>query len=372
MTTGDFAPGGDELEFQKAEPAQIEKIGTLASGLLDGTVALAGRRQTVTAQHFESEFFHQWLARYVHGEKAMEPISAEEAEQLLEDREHPVTAFPERFRHNQIGLALGLASSIAYDGGYLEFSSPIDSNEISYDIRLDALVGGDMDAFLRQAHGMPRAANEAQAQILLDIAELIALLDETGSPEPLEQTTSVRIRSRFNGFPIEDEEEGGVDPETATALKSRLLGVVDQRSIRATFLRRFQGSAANTTVTASLRMDRDGTYSRLYEVQTRRPANIDGFDAFVTKLAWTGIGGLSHSEYFDVDLDKVIERREAEDPDFDFARNAETLIGNAMKRRREQQQLFEEEKREGFHVFSQADANRIIRTLETPGEEVTY
>jgi hypothetical protein len=372
MSNGNFAPRSDDLEFQEATPEQIGRIGTLASEVLDGAITLAGRRQVFSTQYFESEFFHQWLARYVHGDAAMEPVSAEEAEQLLEDHEHPVTAFPERFRHNQVGLALGLASGVAYDGGYLEFSAPIEGTDVSYDIRLDALVGSDMDAFIRQVHGMPQDASERQAQVLLDIAKLLAMLDETGSPEPLERATSVRIRDRFNGFPVEDDEETVVEPETAAALKTRLLDVVDQRSIKATFLRKFEGTTGTSMVTLNLKLGRDGNYSRWHEVQIRVPSNIGGFDSFVTKLAWADGSELAHSEYFDVDLNRMIERKEAEDPDFSFVDSAEALLGSAMNRRREQQQRFEEEKREGFHVFSQADANRIIRTLEAPGEEVTY
>lgn len=367
MSGGDFAGGGGP-EFEPATPPQIEHIALLTSQALDGAVALASRRQMFTAEYFESEFFHQWLARYVHDGAVMEPVDAEEADTLLCDPAQSVTAFPEKVRHNQVGMAIGLASGIAYDGGYLEFSAPITGSDVSYDIRYDALLA-DTDRFVEQLYERPRDADEAQARVLLDIAKLVALLDETGSPAPLERMTSINIRERFHDFPL-GEEGDGVTPETAAALKSRLLAVVEQRSIRATFLRRFQGGSGKTNATLEVKLDGDGKYSRRYELQVRTPTTMAGFDEYVTKLEWHDDDGdsLKHVEYFDVDINELIARKEAEDPEFELSRSGMSLINEAMRTRKEQQQIFEEERAQGWHMFSQAGANAIIRALEDPGE----
>lgn len=369
MADGDFARSADELEFHPATQEQIDRIGSLTGQLLDGTVALASRRHMFAAEYFESEFFHQWLARYVHEGAVIEVVDVEEADELLRDPDQRVAAFPEKIRHNQVGMALGMASGITYDGGGLECSIPITGSTISYDLTLDSEIvesGG-----LPELTGLSmRDANEEQARAILGIARLVARLDETGSPAPAERAASMGIRERFKDFPRDGYDEGGASEETVAALKTLLLGVVDQRSIRATFLRRFSGAAGKTNLVAEVVMDREGRYSRRYDLQIRVPAAIDEFDHYVTKLVWGDGTDMDLSRYLDVDMNALIGRKEAEDPDFDFGRSGMTLLNAAMSRRRRQQQIFEEERNQGFHMFSQADANGIIGTLQAPGQEI--
>jgi len=374
MANGDFARPADELEFHPATPEQFERIGSLASRLLDGTVALAGRRHVVSGEYFESEFFHEWLAKYVHDGAVMDPIGAEEAEAMLVDQGQPLAMFPERARHNQVGMVLGLASSVGYDGGSLELATPINGSVLSFDIRPDSLVAeDDTDTFLEHVLGPHQDAGERQAQTMLEMVKLVTRLDETGSPAPLERSASISLRDLFNGFPI-DEVEEDAGQATVVTLKTHLLNIVAQRSIRATFLRRFRSETSDTMVVAKLSMDQEGKYSRRYELQTRTPTTIDGFDSFVTGLEWDEDGERKHNAYFDVDLNAAIAREKAKNPNFDDEdeRDIRKVLNRSARRRREDQQRFEEEKAEGFHVFSQADANRIIGTLQAPGEEQSF
>lgn len=365
-------PGGDdEREFLPATAEQIGTIRRLAGETLTGAVGLASREHEFSTPYFRSQFFHLWLARYA-SPGTIEPLGDLEVEQL-QDRSAPeVAGLPDKFRHNHIGFSLSLTSGVRHDGGYLEASTHLHGDEVTYDAWHDSPHAGGTYSAEDQLKLVPRVATEDQLQALSALTGLIAHLDETGSPAPLEQQLTVQIREYFKDFDLGDPGERGPEEETVLDFKSRLLRVLDEHNIGAGFVRRFSGDAGDSSVTAHLAVDTDGQITERFKVQTRIPTEMDGFDFFVVEVAWENGGEISHGHYFDIDVEKRAREREAEDPGFRDSAEYAQLINGAIENRRLQLDEFEEDRAEGFHEFSQADAQRVIHVLEDPGKEVVF
>lgn len=378
MASGDFYPAGDGSEFAPASGEQIGTIVSLTRRLLDGTFSVVGKHRPFQTEHFEGEFFQHWIGQYSQTDDAIPPVSEEQGKEVLK---HPDRYFPGLLTygwdglagidHNGLGMLLGLPAvngGADYDSLSLDVSLPASRDRLGYHVVPDYLRFASkptMDPC--EAH---QPATEEQVRIVSNITGLVAPFCELEpiafDPEAAETTADQLARQLYTFQEIAQLEDlPRLEPgrESLVKLQAQLQKLLSGQSAVAQFFHRFGNGRRGGSVRMTLGQRDPGDPTAAYEIITGVPSTVDTPEVFVTSLRLDDRGGVDYHEHFDVDVERLIEEK-MKDPDFNYTRDYSDAAEEVEEEREASRQAFDEEQEQGFHLFSQADAGRIIGTLE--------
>lgn len=370
MSESRFAPHDDELEFLPATQEQVDRLGQLVRDTLDGDVTLAKQRRTFVTNYFEGEFARAWVVRYNGTTGWTQALDDKEADRLLAAKSAELMGV-HGMLNNSVGLSLGLSNIKRYDGGFLDVTAPLRGTQMTYGLMRDPAPDEAVAQNLTPGIDLPPSeVSEKQAHILLDLIDTLDSVERGETDQPDIETAMV-LQEQFDAF--NDAGYGHrLTRRTQIAAKSRLLQILEDEPTIAIFQRRFQKAGELCIVSLGLTVDALGRRPDEYSVEIRTAAGEEdegSADIFVNNVEWRTDMTPFQMRYFDTDLDKAVELRQ-DDPDFDFTRDFSHLLTEAIQKRGETRRQYAAERAQGFHEFSQADANRIMVALENPGEEI--
>lgn len=371
MSQGDTHPEDDKLELAPATDGQIEEIAASVGQILDGSLTLARKRSSFNTDYFAGEFFQHFAVQYSHSDGSMEQVGDDEARKVFD---YPWLYLPSFTRlstklagieNKAVGLALEVADAGPdYDQTTLDFSVAPDEGRLSYHLfRGPSHISGNPTPLI-DIFTPPESATDEQARIIQNITSLVLPFYEDVSsvpaedlaPQLVEQLDVLEEIPRLDLLPIIPA------PEVLSALSAQVWRPLNGQPTVAEFFHSFGSNQEGGSVNMVLELNESGRHSRKYQVTTGVPAGASGTDVFVSTLRLDG-DTIEYREHFDVDFDSVVKKEELADPDFDSLDALPALVENARREREESKEQFEAERADGFHEFSQADANRIIQAL---------
>jgi hypothetical protein len=351
MTEEQFPSGENATEFKLVAPAQVERMAGLVDGLVDGSLRIVSRTYAPINKYITSDFFHHSLGRYNNATGSIDPISQEESREIVEHG-NPFGLFDGKKGPNRFGFTVHLP----HLGLHLDTYTALEEDDIN------CTIGREI--FADEISRGPIHVTEDTAKTLLDMAHLLTQPDE-GSAMSVEDQVKILDRT------IQWEQPPGPKPKTVTAFKGRLLEILDVADVKAGFTRMFLGDEGKSIVGLQLTIDAGGNRTKTYSVEVDTPAPTEGgkFDKLVTVLRWQEGELPDYSQYTSPSITEIIEDKDETDPEFHEQGDVLGLVDAIQEDKGKQKFEFEREKLQGFHRFSEAEADRIIERLEDPGEE---